>query len=410
MSAETHTFPSNFKSVVGDFINDLSTTFPEYSYLWLKWGKPDISDIELQYLYEYCMTVYPERFFDILNQNKDIFDVTCDINTVFLPNVDFKLLFHCKDITENTVNALWKYLQLMLFTVVGGVKDKANFGETMNIFEGIDPEELNEKLSETMSSMSAFFESLPKEQTTANENTNGEQGARPPFADMPGPEEMKEHLKTIFDGKIGKLAQEMAEDISEDFANILNIDPAKVNSTEDVMKELMKNPTKMMDLMKKVGGKLDEKMRNGDISKEDIMKEAGELMSKMKGMRPGGGDDAGFAEMFKNMTRAMGKNARVDTNAIDRLTKQQAMKEKLLAKLKTKQEQKRAEEQKKNVSYSLAPSDKTANEMVFRLDGEGPQEKSYIHPDILKEMEAEEQKQKEKKETKPKSGKKKGKK
>ena len=145
MSAETHTFPSNFKSVVGDFINDLSTTFPEYSYLWLKWGKPDISDIELQYLYEYCMTVYPERFFDILNQNKDIFDVTCDINTVFLPNVDFKLLFHCKDITENTVNALWKYLQLMLFTVVGGVKDKANFGETMNIFEGIDPEELNEK-------------------------------------------------------------------------------------------------------------------------------------------------------------------------------------------------------------------------------------------------------------------------
>uniref|UniRef100_A0A6C0I444 Uncharacterized protein n=1 Tax=viral metagenome TaxID=1070528 RepID=A0A6C0I444_9ZZZZ len=400
------TYPPNFKSVVSDFINDLSTTFPEYSYLWSKWAKPDITDIELQYLYDYCMTVYPERFFDILNQNKDMFDVTCDINTVFLPNVDFKLLFHCRDITENTITALWKYLQLMLFTIVGGVKDKANFGDTMNMFENIDQEEFQNKLNETMKNMSDFFSNMTKETEKEEESNENNGASNTGTREVPNPEEMKDHLKGLFDGKIGKLAQEMAEDISEDFASMLNIDPSKINSTEDVMKELMKNPAKMMDLMKKVGGKLDEKMRNGDISKDEIMKEAGELMNKMKGMGnasagAGAGGDA-FSEMFKNMTKAMGnqKGARMDTNAIDRMTKQQAMKEKMLAKLRAKQEQK----EKEKPVYSL--ESKSENEMVFRLEGEAAQEKSYIHPDILKEMAKEEEKEKDTKK-KTKSGQKK---
>jgi hypothetical protein len=412
----TVTYPSNFKSVVQDFTSDLSITFPEFSYLWKKWSAPDLSEVELQYLFEYCLTVYPERFFDILNQNAEIFDTTNDTNTVFLPNVDFKLLFNCKDITENTLKAMWKYLQLMLFTIVSGVKDKADFGDAMNMFDGIDEEELQTKLNDTISGMSEFFKTLDSEgpelgQGQGQDQDQGEAKENPfenfknMFENMPSANNIQEHLKGIFDGKIGKLAKEMAEEITDEFKDIFDGENPNINSTQDVLKELMKNPKKIMDLMKKVGGKLDTKMKNGDVSKEELMKEASEMMGKMKDM--GGADQ--FADMFKAMAKGMGglgKNMRMDTSAMDRMTKMNAKKEQMRKNIELKQQQKaqellRQQEQMKKqaelqntlrASYTLEQN--TNNNLVFRLDGAEAQEKSFIHPDLLAEMEAEDKQKK----------------
>lgn len=413
----TVTYPSNFKSVVQDFTSDLSITFPEFSYLWKKWSAPDLSEVELQYLFEYCLTVYPERFFDILNQNAEIFDTTNDTNTVFLPNVDFKLLFNCKDITENTLKAMWKYLQLMLFTIVSGVKDKADFGDAMNMFDGIDEEELQTKLNDTISGMSEFFKTLDSEgpelgQGQGQGQDQGEAKENPfenfknMFENMPSANNIQEHLKGIFDGKIGKLAKEMAEEITDDFKDIFDGENPNINSTQDVLKELMKNPKKIMDLMKKVGGKLDTKMKNGDVSKEELMKEASEMMGKMKDM--GGADQ--FADMFKAMAKGMGglgKNMRMDTSAMDRMTKMNAKKEQMRKNIELKQQQKaqellRQQEQMKKqaelqntlrASYTLEQNTNN-NNLVFRLDGAEAQEKSFIHPDLLVEMEAEDKQKK----------------
>ena len=415
----TVTYPSNFKSVVQDFTSDLSITFPEFSYLWKKWSAPDLSEVELQYLFEYCLTVYPERFFDILNQNAEIFDTTNDTNTVFLPNVDFKLLFNCKDITENTLKAMWKYLQLMLFTIVSGVKDKADFGDAMNMFDGIDEEELQTKLNDTISGMSEFFKTLDSDgpelgqgQGQDQDQDQGEAKENPfenfknMFENMPSANNIQEHLKGIFDGKIGKLAKEMAEEITDDFKDIFDGENPNINSTQDVLKELMKNPKKIMDLMKKVGGKLDTKMKNGDVSKEELMKEASEMMGKMKDM--GGADQ--FADMFKAMAKGMGglgKNMRMDTSAMDRMTKMNAKKEQMRKNIELKQQQKaqellRQQEQMKKqaelqntlrASYTLEQNTNN-NNLVFRLDGAEAQEKSFIHPDLLVEMEAEDKQKK----------------
>jgi hypothetical protein len=413
MSATT--YPSNFKSVVYDFTSDLNNTFPEYAYLWKKWASTNISEVDLQYLFEYCLTVYPERFFDILNQNDDIFNTDNDTNTVFLPNVDFKLLFNCADITETTKKAMWKYLQLMLFTIVSGVKDKTGFGDAMNMFEGIDEDELQNKLNETISSMSDFFKHIEETPTdeakndeTKQENNDSSKessfdGFKNMFENMPSANNIQEHLKGIFDGKIGKLAKEMAEEISDDFKDIFEEGNPNINSTQDVLKELMKNPKKIMDLMKKVGGKLDSKMKNGDVSREELMKEAGEMMGKMKDM--GGADQ--FTEMFKAMAKGMGglgKNMRMDTNALDRMTKMQAKKESIKKNMELKQQQKALEllkqqEQVKKqtelqntlrASYTLQQN--ATNNLVFKLDGVEEQEKSFIHPDLIAEMEAEDKK------------------
>jgi len=420
--------PANFRSLLADFTKDLSTTFPDYSYLWSKWHDEDVSDDQLKIVLDHCLKVLPERFFDILYQNEDIFKEDSETNTYFLPNVSFKFLFNCEDITEKTKKAMWKYLQLLLFSIVGGIKDKANFGDTMNMFEGINEGDLHEKLKETMGGITDFFSNMenlntesqssePSNEAGQSEAGQSEAGQSEStkehfrnmfenmgssFGGMPNMENIQDHLKTLFDGKIGKLAKEMAEEISEEFSDLVGEDMKDVKNTQDVIKKLMKNPKKIMDLMKKVSGKLDSKMKSGEISRDELMKEAGDLMSKMKDM---GGKDQ-FAEMFKKMAGSMGglgKNMKLDTNALDRMTKEASTRERMKSKLEQKKQMQAAElekrkeeirerldaQQKLAATYSLTQKSEP-NNLAFRLEGEEVQEKSsvnaFIHPDLLKEM------------------------
>lgn len=102
----------------------------------------------------------------------------------------------------------------------------------------------------------------------------------------------------------------------------------------------------------------------------------------------------------------LGKGAKVDTkamaNTMERMNQQQATRERLKKKMEMKQQQKLAEalkaqqdqfqrEQLQNemrAAYSLQPNVNNPNNMVFRLEGAEAQEKSFIHPDLLAEMEA----------------------
>lgn len=384
--------PENFRSIIGDFVNDLSCTFPEYSFLWEKWSASRLlGEQETIKLFEYVLKVFPERFFDILYQNDEIFNIDSEINTMFLPNVEFKIIFNCNGISENTKKVIWRYLQLILFSILNSINDKSRFGESMNIFDGLDENILQEKLEETVKGMSNFFTNinLPSQSTTncdssersveeslnnlgsttasstspmddspsencdtSTKNVNqtnrsgeskDENEGSPNMSfdfenNLPNPEELHEHLKSLFDGKIGKLAKELAEEITEDINQFIDKDDLEnVKTSQDVIKTLLKNPKKMMDLVKNVGKKLNTKMESGEISQEEIMKEAGDLFSKMKDMK----GTKQFNEMFKNMAKQMGMNGngmKPDTNAMEQKMKNMQLKEKLKKRLQTKKE------------------------------------------------------------------------
>jgi hypothetical protein len=337
----------NLKRVVFDFTTDLTLTFPEYAFLWEKWTTIDLPETDVQCLMDYCLTVYPERFFDILYQNDEIFTVTSEINIFFLPNVDFKLLFNCAGVTENTRKTMWKYIQLIMFTIVNNVTDKSKFGDNGNIFEGVEEDELRSKLDNAMKGIGDFFQKM----TEDSEKEGGEDGSKETFTfdkmeGMPNVDEMHSHLKGLFDGKIGKLAKELAEEITQDLGNIMDDDDGSVKTTQDVFQKMMKNPTKMMDLLKVVNTKLTSKMQSGDISQDDIMKEAGDIIGRMKEMGGAGGAD--FQEMLKGMMRNMGglgglaatmggKGTKVDVNAMNRMAQGMATKDRLRQKLAAKQ-------------------------------------------------------------------------
>lgn len=359
--------PSNFISIIIDFVNDLSNTFPEYNYLWSKWISKDTTMKEYEDLFLYSMKIYPERFFDILYQNDEIFEPQNMTPTQFLPQVEFKMLFTCDNITPTIKQTIWKYLQLVLMTIMSSVKDKADFGEAANIFDGIDEDELQGKLNDTIESLGDFFKKMESTDTSANEDgenpigqdtenlftnmfsnmaeqftgkTDNQDGksSGETKSNIPSADDINDHLKGIFNGKIGSLAKELADELSGDIMGMMEGDENNMKDTGDIFKKLMKNPKKIIDLLKSVSTKLKDKMNSGNISQEELMKEASELMGKMKGM--GGGSE--FSDIIKNLTKNMagfgGNKGKVDMNALTRMSSQQSMRERMKAKLEMRKQ------------------------------------------------------------------------
>jgi hypothetical protein len=376
--------PENFEKIINDLTTDLSNTFPEYKHLWNKWTIESFASYdsskkieELNVLYRYCISFYPEKFFDILYNNEDIFNEESNKSTFFLPDVDFKLLFNCNNVSSKTRKIMWNYLQLILMTVIGSVDSKDGFGNsTKQLFEGIDEKDLYEKLNDTMESMSDFFQSMVDGEnnvnTEENEHTNnnfseeGDMSQSPSQEDplqedstnffekmkgLPNVKDLYGHLKTLFDGKIGSLAKELTEEIANDMGNIFGENTSdEPASTKDIIQKLLKNPEKMTELIKNVSEKLNNKISKGEISQDELLKEATEIMSKMKGM----GDSKQFQEMFKNISKmsGLGSKAKFDMNAFQQKSKQTSSREKL----KEKMLKRRALQLEKEISNSKTSS------------------------------------------------------
>ena len=351
-------FTEEFRSSIIDFTTDLKNTFPEYSDVLDKWTNRETSDSDIQDLFEYCLKTYPERFFDILNQNKSLFTEESTLNVEFLPGIDFKKLYNSNGVTDKIRETMWKYLQVILLILVNSLQSKINFGEAMDVFNKIDVGELQSQLTDAMKNISSFFEKMdvnddkeptnePDEEST--EETQETQDTNIPK--LPKIEELKDHLQFLFDGKIGKLAKELADDMSSDFVEAFGGDLGDAKSTKDVLNAFMKNPQKMGNVVNTVKEKLADKMKSGDITKEDLVNEASEMMSKMQGMGDSlGGMEgleglagmSGMGDMFKKMAKSMGvnipKGARMNTNALNEMQKKSTAKERLKARAMAKKQ------------------------------------------------------------------------
>ena len=292
--AETDDSRKEFKKVINDLVSDILTTFPELKDR-INQDLLANDDEALDRVHEHCKKVFPERFFDILYQNEDIFKN--ETNTVFLPDLDFKLLMNDEGISDNTKDTIWKYLQLILLSVIKDVSAGESFGDTAKLFEAIDEGELKEKLKETVDKMHEMFDNVPV----------GEDGEKINLDNLPNPEDIHSHVSGMMDGKLGCLAREIAEETARD----LNMDMEGAENVGDVFKKLFKNPGKLMDLVKNVGGKLDEKIKSGEINESELLEEAAEIVQKMKDI-PGMGD---MKDLLGKMGMPGGKNAKVNMGA-----------------------------------------------------------------------------------------------
>lgn len=349
-----------FKTVMLDFLRDIDCSFPEYRETLSRYlgysheMKPMPDDLYIE-LYSYCKMIYPARFFDILYKNEEVFKGAAagteagsagTGGAMFLPNVDFGEIWQTGDITENTKDIIWKYLQLILFSIVNNLSDMGSFGDTAKLFEAIDEGELKSKLEEVIGSISSFFDASGNESSgnnaggdinfedtfkkasefmnsfmpeggaaeSAGSDSSSSQhqqhhqqhqqqhqhsSSTPPIPDASS---IHEHLSSILNGKIGKLAKEIAEETAAD----LDLNMENETSMKGVFQQLLKNPTKLSGIIKSVGNKLDSKLKSGELKESEIMQEASELMNKMKSM-PGMNNIASMlSKMGMNMPGGMG--------------------------------------------------------------------------------------------------------
>ncbi len=332
--------PEEFIKIARDFVCDLKTTFPEYVPILEKWWKSKehfqyIEEEEdrnkayeksekkaMVFLFEFCKKKFPPRFFDILYQNSDMFKEDSDMDTEFFPKIHFKNLWQC-EISDKTRETIWKYLQLMLFAVVGSLDDKEAFGDTAKLFEAINQDEFKNKLQDTLSHMQDLF-NIP-EGDTSSENLG--EGLNP--NDLPNADQINEHITGMLDGKIGQLAREIAEET----ASNLNMDFDGATDMKDVFNQLVKNPTKLMGLIKKIGDKLDTKMKSGELKESEMIQEATDIMNKMKNM-PGMGN---IQSMLSKMGMG-GLGGKVNTGAMESQLNQRLKMAKTKERIKAKAE------------------------------------------------------------------------
>jgi len=387
--------PDEFKKIIFEFLSDISNTFPEYKStlsLFLDSNGINISSSEsdtqkvVDVLYEYCSKVYPERFFDILYKNEKLFDKNvseyANVNTHFLPNIDFSALWNTEGISDATRETIWKYLQLILMTIITNVNDRKSFGDAANLFEAINEDELRNKLEETIQQMYNMFEGQSQSQGASasananacpeseegggasdtksedfnffdwakNMNKNGDGNAEP----NANAEYIHDHISNILNGKIGKLAKEIAEETAKDvdFGMDFGGESGEDVDFKNVFQKMFKNPGKLMSLVKNVGSKLDQKFKSGEIKESELMQEASDLLSKMKGM-PGMNNLAdmlnkmGMGGMMGGMGGGGGGGkSKVNIGAmqshLQRNMKVSQMKERMQQKLKAQQQQRDA--------------------------------------------------------------------
>jgi GTP cyclohydrolase I len=347
-------------------------------------------------LYDYCSKVYPERFFDILYKNEKIFHLennggeSTNVNTHFLPNIDFRVLWNTEGISDATRETIWKYLQLILMSIITNIEDRKSFGDAANLFEAINEDELRNKLEETIQQMYNMFEgtdanananananaSSEHENASANDNTGSSEAEFNFFewakkmnknghgdgdgcaesnakgGNSANAESIHDHISHILNGKIGKLAKEIAEETAKDvdFEMEFGGENGENMDFKNVFQKMFKNPGKLMSLVKNVGSKLDQKFKSGEIKESELMQEASDLLSKMKGM-PGMNNLAdmlnkmGMGGMMGGMGGGGGKS-KVNIGAmqshLQRNMKVSQMKERMQQKLKLQQQQRDA--------------------------------------------------------------------
>lgn len=296
--------------LVCNFIGDLQPTFPEVAA-----QLASVEQLTESQFIDKCASIYAESFFYILQKNDEMFSPNKKSKPVeLLPGVDFCQLWNAEGISDGTREAMWRHLQLIMFELIPLVGDKAQFGDSASLFEAITPEHLQEQIEKAFADL--------------NLDENGQEGGGSP--DPAKAErvasEFTEHISGLMGGSLGRLANEIAEEVGHELG-------LTRNATQTEVMDLLRDPTRMMSLVKKIGKKLEEKIASGEVKESELLKEAAEVVDKLKDI-PG-------AENLRKMFGS-GFNSKASQSATEAALKQRMgkakTKERLQAKLAAKRE------------------------------------------------------------------------
>tara|TARA_B100000902_G_scaffold389617_1_gene437091 strand:+ start:481 stop:1860 length:1380 start_codon:yes stop_codon:yes gene_type:complete len=288
-----------FEEIITEFLDQLNVTFPEYSetILKLKNQVNEASDIHETEVYKHCKKVFPIHFYEILYKKADLFK-----NNVFLlPEINFADIWSC-NISDTTRDSIWNFLNYISFYIIKTIGNGDIFKETLNAISGIDNDDIKNQINSIVSTLEDTFGNLGNmdggEGGVVDEGGSTDEGSGGEGSNDLG-NDIFSKLSGLMDGKIGKIAKDIAEETSSSFMKDfedLNIDETTEvpQALNQIFSKLKSNPSTIMNMMQSLGTKLNTKIKEENLTKEDLIGETGDLMKNLEGLND-------FSDIFKNM-------------------------------------------------------------------------------------------------------------
>jgi hypothetical protein len=253
-------------------------------------------------------------------------------------------------------------------------ENKKRHSKKNNMFPDIDIT----KMFDVSNNMSGLFDEMLNDLSSnfnnfKNENFKNEEQSESNNNDyaIPDKDELFSHINKLINGKIGSLAKEIAEETTKDL-DIENVD--NMNDVNDVIKGFMKDPTKLMGLIKNINNKISSKMKDGSLKESELLEEAAGIFKNMKNI-PG---MENFNDILKsmNLDKLMPKGGKINPNAFQNMMEQNVKMSKMRERMKKKAETGNAGNTGnestmnygKNYESKKAPDTKTTSADNVKLD------------------------------------------
>jgi hypothetical protein len=299
--------------LVHKFVADMVPTFPEAAEALEK-----VTLLTEEQFIEATAPHYAGSFFYLLQKNDEVFSTGSD-PLMFLPGIDFRPLWNADGLSDATRDAIWRHLQLVMFELVPRVTDKTQFGDSATLFEAITPEQLQEELE-------AAFAGL-------EEGAEGVDGTEVPDAEAAAGQ-FTEHISGLMGGSLGRLAGEIAEEVGQDLG-------LTRDATQKEVMDLLRDPTRMIKLVKTIGKRLEEKIASGEVKESELLEEAAGVVGKLKDV-PGADR---LRQMFGSAASSKASQAATSAALKQRIGKAK-QRERLQAKLAAKRAERAAAQAK----------------------------------------------------------------
>ena len=255
--------------IFGEFIRDLSKTFPEIKSCLYRNYEDCLTDSK-----DKCLDDLPKlkRFLELIgdyekmiaDKNLEFFDLEVE----FLEEISFKRLWE-KNISNKTRESIWKYLQTFQLININ-LRSSQQLKDVLGDL-GTDKEvEVDKKTAKDLKRMKKLSEGVKSE--------------------VPGESELDDMLSGLMGGGIGDIAKEVAKDL--DIEKMFG-DVDENSNPMELMAQMM-NPEKMGSIFNNINSVMEKKMESGELSQEGLKREAEGMMGKM-----------GENPMFKNMMQGM---------------------------------------------------------------------------------------------------------
>ena len=258
-----------FNNSYRSFINDILSTFPEFK------------EVVTEYYGDFLESgdsnddKHVKRFMRKINNYKGQIvqkDESIFSESLFLiKNVDFKKIWESEELSDSNKETIWEYLQTLFVLGKTIISDSDKIKQMVENFKNLRENNTSESCEQSNDQEDNDMAQMLKNLSERQQNTEKSE-----------PNLNEDMLKS---GMIGKLAQELSEEINIDSLN-LNMDDTE--NVDDIFSNLISgdNPMKFMNLLQKVGSKIQDKVSSGGLDQEKLVEEATSMMGALTGGNP----------------------------------------------------------------------------------------------------------------------------